>query len=171
MSHQLRLALKAELPIIMEIIDQAKARRKAEGSNQWQDGYPNMASLEADIDKKCGYVLAIDNKIVGYCAALVNDEPAYKDLEGHWLTTGDFIVIHRVAIHDDFLGKGFAIKIFDAIEKLAISKGIFSIKVDTNFDNLPMLHIFEKLGYQYCGQVYFRGSARRAYEKILNEMK
>jgi hypothetical protein len=40
--------------------------------------------------------------------------------------------------------------------------------VDTNFDNLPMLNIFEKLGYTYCGEVYFRGSARRAYEKVLD---
>jgi hypothetical protein len=33
---------------------------------------------------------------------------------------------------------------------------VFSIKVDTNFDNLAMLHILEKLDYQYCGEVYFR---------------
>ncbi len=39
--------------------------------------------------------------------------------------------------------------------------------MDTNFDNTPMLRILEKLGYTYCGEVYFRGSARRAYEKVL----
>jgi hypothetical protein len=27
--------------------------------------------------------------------------------------------------------------------------------------------IFEKLEYGYCGEVHFRGSARKAYEKVL----
>jgi hypothetical protein len=30
-----------------------------------------------------------------------------------------------------------------------------------------MLKLFEKLGYQYCGEVYFRGSARKAFEKVI----
>ena len=40
-------------------------------------------------------------------------------------------------------------------------------KLDTNFDNAPMLKILDKLGYTYCGEVFFRGSARKAFEKIL----
>lgn len=168
MPYQFKLALKEELQEIMVIINQAKARRKAEGSNQWQDGYPNIKTIDADISNQVGYVLVNEkHKVVGYSAVLITDEPAYDDLEGEWLSKDDFIVIHRVAIHDDYLGKGLAKLIFENVEKLALSKSIFSIKVDTNFDNLPMLHIFGKLGYQYCGQVYFRGSARRAYEKIL----
>ena len=67
-----------------------------------------------------------------------------------------------------FLDLGFkSVTMDDLAQELAISKNVYSIKVDTNFDNLAMLHIFNKLEYQYCGQVYFRGSARRAYEKIL----
>lgn len=30
-----------------------------------------------------------------------------------------------------------------------------------------MLKIIEKLGYKYCGEVYFRGVARKAFEKLL----
>lgn len=41
------------------------------------------------------------------------------------------------------------------------------MNVDTNFNNKPMLRILEKLGYTYCGDVYFWGSARRAYENVL----
>jgi hypothetical protein len=32
-----------------------------------------------------------------------------------------------------------------------------------------MLRVLEKLGYVYCGEVYFRGSARKAFEKKLDE--
>ncbi|MFT4092143.1 MAG: hypothetical protein QM640_00795 [Niabella sp.] len=41
--------------------------------------------------------------------------------------------------------------------------------VDTNFDNAPMLHILNKLGYIYCGEVFFRGAARKAFEKVLEK--
>ena len=44
---------------------------------------------------------------------------------------------------------------------------IFSIRVDTNYDNIPMLKLLAALEYQYCGEVYFRGSARKAFEKVL----
>jgi GNAT superfamily N-acetyltransferase len=167
MVFQFRQATQNDLASIWEIIQQAIARRKSEGSKQWQDGYPNPNSLEIDIQNQVGFVLTLSETIVGYSAVLINDEPAYAAIEGHWLTNGDFIVVHRVAIHDDFLGQGLAIKIFEMIADYTKTKNIKSIKVDTNFDNLPMLHIFKKLGYQYCGQVYFRGSARQAFEKVL----
>ena len=45
MNFQFRLATLEEFPAIMEIINQAKARRKTDGSNQWQDGYPNLETI------------------------------------------------------------------------------------------------------------------------------
>lgn len=152
---------------IWNIIQQAILRRKADGSNQWQDGYPNEQSIENDILNNFGFVLVDKNTIIGYCAIIVNYEPAYDAIEGKWLTNDDFVVIHRIAIHENYLGQGLSGKIIDCVENFAKEQNIFSVKVDTNFDNIAMMKIFEKRGYQYCGEVYFRGSARRAYEKVL----
>jgi GNAT superfamily N-acetyltransferase len=105
--------------------------------------------------------------VVGYSAVIFNDEPAYKNIEGQWLTNGEFIVVHRVAVAESQLGRGLAKKMFEFIEQIALDNNIHSIKADTNFDNIPMMKVFEKLNYTYCGEVYFRGSARRAYEKML----
>ena len=167
MNYHFRKASVSEVPQIWEIIQQAIVRRKNDGSQQWQDGYPNENVIKQDITKGIGYVLIDDNIVAGYAAILFNDEPAYEQLKGTWLTNGDFAVVHRVAISDDYLGKGLAQKIFLFTEDLAKGNNIFSIKVDTNFDNLPMLKILEKLGYTYCGEVTFRGSFRKAFEKTL----
>lgn len=167
MNYNLTKATQSDIPIIWKIIQQAIVRRKNDGSQQWQDGYPNEAVIEQDIVKGIGYVLTNDNTIVGYAAILFNDEPAYEKLKGTWLTNGDFAVVHRVAISDDYLGKGLAQKIFFFTEDLAIKNNIFSIKVDTNFDNIPMLKILEKLGYTYCGEVILRDGVRKAFEKKL----
>ncbi|MBU0941282.1 MAG: GNAT family N-acetyltransferase [Bacteroidetes bacterium] len=169
MQQQFRKATTSEIPQIWVILQQAIARRKADGSNQWQDGYPNPEVILNDITKNAGYVLLEDEDIVGYVALLINDEPEYANIEGQWLTNDDFVVFHRVAIAENQLGKGLAKKLLYYIEEFALANEIYSIKADTNFDNQAMITIFEKLGYAYCGQVYFRGSARRAYEKILTK--
>ena len=168
MNYQFRKAIIAEAQHIWAILQQAILRRKEDGSRQWQDGYPNLEVVQKDIEKGEGFVLTDGTTIIGYSAVLINDEPAYAAIEGKWLTTQDFIVVHRVAVAAPYLGKGIAQEIFRHIETFAISNRIYSIKADTNYDNMAMMKIFEKLGYTYCGEVYFRGSPRKAYEKVLD---
>lgn len=168
MNYTFRKATIQDIPEIWEILQHAIARRKNDGSNQWQDGYPNPEVIANDINSGIGYVLNIGAEIVGYVAILINDEPEYSNLEGQWLSNGDFIVFHRMAIAEKWVGKGLAKDLFFHIEGFARNHGINSIKADTNFDNNPMLKLFEKMGYKYCGEVYFRGSPRKAYEKLLS---
>lgn len=167
MEYNFRKATLSEQSQIWEILQQAIIRRKEDGSNQWQDGYPNQEVIRKDIEKGAGFVLTEGETMVGYCAVLVNDEPEYAKIKGSWLSDNDFVVFHRVAISEKHLGKGLAKKILEFVEEFALSHHIYSIKADTNFDNGAMLKIFEKMGYVYCGEVYFRGCPRRAYEKVL----
>ncbi len=166
--YNFRKATLSEIDSIWDILKQAILRRKMDGSNQWQDGYPNLEVVQKDIEKESGYVLTEGETIVGYIAVLINDEPEYAKLEGEWLTNVDFVLFHRVAISENYLGKGLAKMMINYIEDFALKNKITSIKADTNFDNDAMLNIFEKLGYKYCGQVHFRGNPRRAFEKVLN---
>ena len=168
MNYNFRKATLSEINPIWDILQQAIVRRKNDGSNQWQGGYPNLEVVQKDIEKESGYVLTEDEKIIGYIAVLINDEPEYEKLEGEWLTNDDFVLFHRVAISENYLGKGLAKMMINYIEDFAVENNIKSIKADTNFDNDAMLNIFEKLGYKYCGQVHFRGNPRRAFEKVLN---
>ncbi|HLW30024.1 MAG TPA: GNAT family N-acetyltransferase [Brumimicrobium sp.] len=171
MTINFRKANHEDALIIWSILQQAIARRKADGSNQWQDGYPNLESVQSDIQKNAGYILTENDKIIGYCAVLINNEPEYANIQGKWKTNGNFVVYHRVAIAESHLGKGLAKKMLEFIEKFALKNKIYSIKADTNFDNGPMLALFEKLDYEYCGEVFFRGSARKAYEKTVLSIK
>jgi GNAT superfamily N-acetyltransferase len=168
MNHHFRKAASTDIPQIWEILKGAIERRKKDGSQQWQDGYPNENSIREDIEKGNGYVLTDEKIILGYTAILINDEPAYDHLEGHWLSNGDFVVVHRLAISGSHLSQGLAQKIMLFTEGIAKLHAISSIKVDTNFDNIGMLRVFEKLGYTYCGEVMLRGGIRKAYEKIIN---
>ncbi|MDQ8012749.1 MAG: GNAT family N-acetyltransferase [Flavobacterium nitrogenifigens] len=163
----LRKAVLSEIPVIWEILQDAIEQRRLDGSTQWQDGYPNELSVKNDIENGNGYVLTENESILCYAAIMFDKDPAYENIEGKWLTDGDYTVVHRVAVSKLAKGKGIATKLFEKIEILSVENNIYSIKVDTNFDNVPMLKILDKLKYTYCGEVYLRGSARKAFEKRL----
>lgn len=169
MKHEFRKATLTEVPQIWEILQQAIKRRKNDGSAQWQDGYPNEEIVKSDIEKGFAYVLTVDDEIAGYAAVIFNDEPAYDDIKGGaWLSNGEFVVIHRIAISDKQSGKGLAKLIMKFTEDIALKNNIFSVKVDTNFDNPAMIKTFEKAGYMYCGEVMLRDGLRKAFEKKLS---
>ncbi len=165
---QLRKANIGDSEIIWTILQQAIEQRRLEGSAQWQDGYPNPTSIQTDIDNGYGFVLVQNNTVIAYAAVIKNNEPAYDAIDGKWLTNNDFFVVHRVAVSNTVKGKGVATKLFQLLEPFATAQQVYSIKVDTNFDNIPMLKILDRLGYTYCGEVFFRGSARKAFEKVLS---
>jgi GNAT superfamily N-acetyltransferase len=163
----LRKADISEVPQIWSILQDAIEQRRQDGSTQWQDGYPNELTIQNDIQNGYAYVLTEDESILCYAAIIFEKEPAYEEIQGKWLTNGDYAVVHRVAASKLAKGKGIATKLFKNIEQICITNNIYSIKVDTNFDNIPMLKILEKLDYSYCGEVFFRGAARKAFEKKL----
>lgn len=164
---KLRKAEIEDKNVIWEMIQQSIERRKQDGSTQWQNGYPNMGTVESDIAKGFAYVLTVDGEIAVYAALILNDEPAYSTIEGAWLSDGEFVVVHRVAVDGKFAGQGMVKKLFDHIEDFTKSKGIQSVKVDTNYDNIAMLKILESKGYSYCGEVLLADGMRKAYEKII----
>ena len=167
----LRQANLSDADRIWEILQQAIQKRKEEGRNQWQNGYPNMTVVNNDISNGFGYVFTNNqNLIIGYVAIIDEIEPAYTAIEGQWLNDDPYIVIHRLAVAQDIKIKGLGTWAMTEIEKVAISKNIHTIKVDTNFDNVGMLRVFEKLGYHYCGEVYFDGSPRKAFQKIIQDL-
>ncbi|RYG02983.1 MAG: GNAT family N-acetyltransferase [Chitinophagaceae bacterium] len=164
---ELRLATDNDADTIWMILQDAIACRKADGSQQWQDGYPNPDTIKSDLINGYGYVLEENGATIAYGAIIFETEPAYEAIEGKWLSDDDYVVIHRVATSKEVKGRGVAAQMFRLIEELAVSKNVYSVKVDTNFDNVPMLKILDRLGYTYCGEVYFRGAPRKAFEKLL----
>ena len=75
-----------EAPAIWNILQEAIEQRKQDGSEQWQNGYPNEQTVYDDITNGYAYVL-IDNEVmVAYAAIIFGIEPAYNDIKGKWLT-------------------------------------------------------------------------------------
>lgn len=105
--------------------------------------------------------------VVAYGAVVFDGEPAYDAIEGAWLTDGDYVVLHRMAVADGEKGRGVATEFMRRVEAMAHGRGTGSMRVDTNFDNRYMLRMLGRLGFVYCGKVRYRSGERLAFEKPL----
>lgn len=165
---ELRKAFKSDANSIMNIIKQAQDYFKEQEIDQWQDNYPNYETVCNDITNNYGYVLLKDNIIVGTAAVSFDGEKTYEHIyDGEWISDGEYVVIHRIAIDSKYKGKGLASLILENVEKICLEKNVHSIKIDTHRENLAMQKLLKKNGFKYCGIIYLEdGSERIAFEKI-----
>lgn len=163
---------------ILEIIEMAKEELKKMKLNQWQNGYPNRNSIENDIKKGISYVLEtrIDgkNKVVATIALSPEKETPYSKIDGKWLTCGDYVVIHRIAVDKNVKNQGIATKLLEFSQDVCLKNNIFSLRADTHENNEPMRRILEKQNFKYCGVIFLDrepdiGAKRIAFEKILRK--
>lgn len=162
-----RIATIQDLHAISSIMQDAVDRMLSEGKKQWNRSYPTSDHIAADIKSGVGYVMTDSNNIAAYGAVLLSREPAYENIRGHWLSDNRYAVIHRLAVSQKAQGKGVATEFLRNVELYASEKGIGSIRADTNFDNLSMLHLFEKCGFIYCGEISYPNGQRLAFEKLI----
>ena len=164
---EIRKAGEQDLVRAVELIDQAKAHLKRLGVDQWQKGYPDAASLRGDLAAGNGYVLVDGGHTVGYACISFDGEESYDTLQGEWLSGRPYAVIHRMAVDDDYKGRGLGSVFFQFTQALCIARGVGSIKVDTDTDNAAMRHLLETCGFRYCGVIRFDNSDKIAFEKLL----
>ena len=162
-----RKAEIVDIDFIAEIILAASRRLGQAGVDQWQRGYPNRGSVERDVEAGVGRVLTTDaGQIVAYGALIYTGEPAYNDLTGgEWLTDGEYAVIHRLCVAEEFVGQGCSREFMLSAEREAKTK-VPSMRIDTHPENKIMQSLVGSLGYSYCGDVVIE-SRRLAYEKLL----
>lgn len=164
----IRHANKTDLVDIMVIIEKAKIYMKENKINQWSENYPNEDVFLADLKENRLYVAEIDKKVVGMAVLVLDGDADYKNIDGKWLSDGEYGVIHRIAVNPDYKSQNVAKNLLDFFEDKLKELNYDSIRVDTHKDNKSMLRFIEKNGFQKCGIVYIRKTDERiAFEKPL----
>lgn len=143
---EFRQAKISDLDQIVEIIELSKKYLKETKVDQWQYGYPAKEDLRRDIENRNSYVLTNKDEIVATTVISLDGESTYNSIfNGEWITNEDYIVMHRVAVHDKYKGKGIFKELIKEAESLALNKGISSIKIDTHRDNISMQRAVVKM--------------------------
>lgn len=163
---QLRKANIADIDDVMEIFSQARMAQRAAGFVQWGDDYPSVDVLLGDIDNGIGYVFEYEGRSAAYVAITDFDEE-YERFPCLWSNAGTYAVFHRIAISDEYRGRGLSKMLFDMAEDKSRGMGAESVRIDTGIENRPMQHIMSKRKYMCLGTCDFVWGTRLAFEKPL----
>ena len=161
---EIRLAFPNEVNAVMKVIEDAKKTLAQSGSDQWQNGYPNVDIIIDDIISGQAYVALEEGEVIAYAAVTRSPESAYDAIyEGKWQGgEPEYLVFHRIAVARDAQGQGVA-QTF--LEGLIEGFDYLDFRSDTHAKNIAMQHIFEKLGFKQVGKVPVDGE-RLAYQKV-----
>lgn len=160
----LRKVCAEEVKTAYQCIEDAREYQRAQGFEQWHEGYPTLQLLQEDCEAGIGFVFVEDEAILGYCCMVLGDEPAYYDIDGAWKTDRPYGVVHRMAFGNQGRGKGLAVKAIALIKNYCVEHGIEAIRVDTQEENKVMQHILNREGFVYCGMIHFDNGPKMAFE-------
>jgi len=132
---------------------------------QWTLDYPRSKHYFKDVIDGSLYIYKEDQKILGVMTLLLDDEPAYRTING-WLREKS-LVIHRLLVDPATQKNGIAQKLLEFAITKGINENYHSIKIDTHLENYKMRNFLGKNDFQEIG--YLSCINRQAYEKILEE--
>jgi len=165
----IRPAKISEIPDILTITGACAADMIKKGIYQWNEHYPSQEVFEKDIDRGELYVVEDKRQLVGTIVISNFMDAEYKPIE--WLTDNrNNVYIHRIAVHPDFQGKGFAQKLMDFAENYAKENCFISIRLDTFSQNKPNQKFYETRGYEKLGDIYLPKQSEypfHCYELVL----
>ena len=150
----IRIGTSKDIDQIIHLTNACAKKMIASDIFQWNDHYPNRLAFEKDVNRNELYVLEIDKTLIGCIAisTLIDDE--YIPVK--WLTPNENnVYVHRLAIHPNFQGKGFAQQLMDFAEQHAIENNYESIRLDTFSQNKRNQLFYELRGYKKLEDIYF----------------
>ncbi len=165
----IRSAKISEIPDILQLTDACTRSMIEKGIYQWNEHYPSASAFENDIERNELYVLEVDEKIIGTIVISTFVDAEYIPIK--WLTPdANNVYIHRLSVHPNHQGKGYAQRLMDFAETQAKKDGFVSIRLDTFSQNKRNQQFYETRGYQRLGDIFFPKQSEHpfhCYELVL----
>lgn len=169
----IRRSEMSDLDQIMEIVDDARALLKKDGSPQWQDGHPDRQMFADGIANHVSWLLTMGNDIVGVAALQLTAEPTYAEIKnGSWKAVNEpYATIHRLAISSHFRGRHLSKYFLVGLLSIGRGQGFRNFRLDTYPKNIRVQYLAESLGFVKRGDILVKDNIdprRVAFELNIN---
>ena len=164
----IRKAKINELDEIMNMYTSCVDGMQKANIDQWDSTYPNRKIISEDIRNKSFYIFLINDKIIGGINIDKIQDKTYLDIE--WKDKSNkFLVVHRLAVRQEFWKKGIGNKLMIFAESLAKEKKLNSIRLDTYSSNPIAINFYLNLGYIKKGEIFLKPNKNEYYcfEKLI----
>jgi ribosomal protein S18 acetylase RimI-like enzyme len=108
-----------------------------------QDIYVHWTNCAFNKSEKYFVITEINNKVAGYLLFSINVEQSFATIE-------------LIAVDKEFRGQNIGKRLISELELFVYGKGIKSIRVGTQVDNISAARFYNACGFQYtsCNSVY-----------------
>jgi ribosomal protein S18 acetylase RimI-like enzyme len=165
----IRPAKIVEIAHILRLTRACTEHMTSQGIYQWNELYPSHQAFLEDVKREELYVLVAETEIIGCITISTKMDSEYAPV--NWLTPNkNNLYIHRLAVHPDQQGKGYARALMDMAESNARSGNFNSIRLDTFSKNKRNQRFYEARGYTKLESIYFQKQSEYpffCYELVL----
>ncbi len=165
----IRNALFSDLEAVHKLTQACASTMITNGIHQWNEHYPTRERFRKDIEREELYVWENPDGIIGIIVLTDVIDKEYIPIQ--WFTDNQRnLYVHRLAVHPEYWGQGYAQKLMDFAEKYAKSNKYLSVRLDTFSKNKRNQEFYEIRGYQKLGDIYFPKQSKdpfHCYELVL----
>jgi ribosomal protein S18 acetylase RimI-like enzyme len=162
----MRPATCEDVDNVLALVRDCVDHMRRHGIEQWDDVYPDRATIEADARRCEAFIATHETGLVGYVALGASQDPEYADVPWKF-TIGPTVVIHRLMVDPAYQGRGFAKVLMRFAEKHALTSGYRTVRLDAFVGNPRALGLYERLGYREAGTIRHRTGEFRCFESEL----
>lgn len=162
---EIRQASPTDIDSLMDLVKACIAGMQSQGIDQWDDIYPDRATIQSDLDEGTVLIASAAGKLAGMATLNERQEPEYAEVA--WRFGGRPAVIHRLMVVPAAEGRGIARALIRFLETRAEGIGYDCIRLDVFTQNPRAVGFYEMSSYRRAGQVRFRKGSFYCYEKPL----
>ena len=129
----------------------------------WKKGvHPSDEMIQDSIDKENLYVLVDGCEIVA--CVIANDEKVEGYSDAPWqVDSDDIIVLHVLAVHPEYRGKGLARRLVENVIEQERKAGKKALRLDVIENNTTAEKLYQKLDFRYI-------QTKTLYYDVVGEM-
>ncbi len=168
---QILPAQSFEAQAIWSIFQACTQAMLAANIKQWDGNYPDLAQIQLDIEQGEAWVIHHEQEPLATITLNAVQDAQYQNID--WtFHPAKVLVIHRLAVHPEAQGRGYARRLCTFAEDYATNHGYGAIRLDAYSENPISNRMYEKLGYRKAeGVCWFHSNQAPfyCYEKQIEQ--
>ena len=168
MDINIREATPDDVGALVDLVRACLDGMRNQGIDQWDDVYPDRATIERDVAGATAFVATLDSSVLGMAVLNEHQEREYADVP--WRFAGRTMVIHRLMVAPAAEGKGVARALMLHLETRGEAVGFDCVRLDAFSGNARAVRFYERAKYRLAGHVRFRKGDFHCFEKQLGAL-
>ena len=130
----------------------------------WDELYPGITEIAEDLSSGTLYVLEENRELIGAISIVPENELDHLEC---WKVRENTREFARVVLRPEYQHKGLSVILVEGIIRELQKQNVAAIHIAVAKDNLPAQRLYQKMGFDFCGEADLYGHRFFLCEKTL----